>query len=380
MTTKVLTFLTQFEHVSDLIAAKESFEAANPGVTIEIAQATDNFESMRALTSDNPPDLMDSGGWGLFQNNNMFVDLTSLVEAEQGLADDLQPGPMRIARKDGSLPALPVDVSVPLILIKKQLFDEAGISYPREGWTWAEFAELAGRLTLRNEQGVATQFGFGTAPDIEHYEPFIMRNGGSYLSPDGKTAHGYIDSEATIDAFRSVIDLYRVQGGIRKPGEPSEAGELHQRFAMVFTFTWFVGGCIQHGIVDQYELLGLPQMPAGQPGNMLYMGGVGITQASKEPELAWKFLRHYVLERPERFARSDTRTLPITRSLAEQSGMSEHPIWSRYLRELDDIRASGFYLNEKWNSSRQLINEDIKRMIVDGADVAQTLKSWTRFA
>ncbi|MFC3772518.1 hypothetical protein ACFOSW_28015 [Paenibacillus sp. GCM10012303] len=39
-----------------------------------------------------------------------------------------------------------------------------------------------------------------------------------------------------------------------------------------------------------------------------------------------------------------------------------------------------FFLNRKWNASRQLINDDIHRMIVDGADVAQTMRSWTRFA
>jgi multiple sugar transport system substrate-binding protein len=92
---------------------------------------------------------------------------------------------------------------------------------------------MASKLTLRGETGVTKQFGFATGPDIENYDPFIMRNGGSYLSPDGATARGYIDSEATIQAFQNMIDMYREHQAVRKPGEPSEAGHLHQGFAFV---------------------------------------------------------------------------------------------------------------------------------------------------
>ncbi|MBP1993915.1 hypothetical protein [Paenibacillus eucommiae] len=60
--------------------------------------------------------------------------------------------------------------------------------------------------------------------------------------------------------------------------------------------------------------------------------------------------------------------------------MNENRLWKRYLQELEDVQASGFYLSEKWNTSRQLINEDIHKMILEGVDINQTLKSWTRFA
>jgi multiple sugar transport system substrate-binding protein len=237
---------------------------------------------------------------------------------------------------------------------------------------------VARKLTLRNASGVATQFGFAIGPDIENYEPFIMRNGGRYLSPDGSTTRGYMDSEATVEAFRKVIEMYREHQVTRKPGEPSEAGQVHQGFTLVFGFTWFTGGLEANGIGGQYGVVGLPRMPGGVEANMIYMGGSGVTTKSKHPELAWAFLKHYILERPENFRQP--RNLPITRTLADQSGMSKHRLWSRYLKELDSVQASGFYISEKWNTSRQLINEDIHRMILDGADVRQTLKSWTRYA
>jgi multiple sugar transport system substrate-binding protein len=105
---------------------------------------------------------------------------------------------------------------------------------------------------------------------------------------------------------------------------------------------------------------------------MIYMGGAGVTTKSKKPRLSWEFLRHYILV-------CHSWMLPISRSQAEQRGLTVHPIWSRYLQELDHVQLSGFFLNKKWNAGRQIINEDIHRMILEGADVAQTLRSWTRF-
>jgi multiple sugar transport system substrate-binding protein len=372
-----LKLLTQLEHIGEIMDSKASFEAANPGVEIVLVQAADNYESLQSFQSEEP-DLMDSGGWELFNKKGLFIDLLPFVRATPGLEEDLNPGIMRVATKDGTLPGLPDGVSIPLILYKKAMLDAAGLPYPTDEWTWTEMMEMARKLTIRDKNGVATQFGFATGPDIELYEPFIMRNGGSYLSPDGSTALGYIDSDATVEAFQLVIDMYREFHACRKPKEPSKAGELHQGFALISAFTWFVGAVEVEGIGEEFDVVGLPQMPGGVQANMVYMGATGITTKCKHPELAWAFLKHHVFGRPERFNRP--WTLPITRSVAEQSGMTMRRLWSRYIQEMDVVRPNGYYLNEKWNSSRQLINEDIVKMIVDGAEVRQTLKSWTRFA
>jgi multiple sugar transport system substrate-binding protein len=134
----------------------------------------------------------------------------------------------------------------------------------------------------------------------------------------------------------------------------------------------------KNGLSDQYGIVGLPRMPGGTEANMIYMGGCGVTMKSRQPELAWAFIQHYILQQPNNF--QQPRDLPITRTLAEQSGMSSHRLWSRFLKELNTVQISGFYISDKWNTSRQLINEDIVKMINEGADVRQTLKSWTRYA
>lgn len=366
-----IRFVTEMAYNMDtILAAKESFERKHPDVRVIVEQSADPFETMKALGSDEAPDLLEIGGFPIGNLGGTFIDLNPYVAEIEGLEEDLFPGLIEATRHGGTLPALPVEVSPPLVMYNKEMFDRAGMCYPTEEWTWDEMVEMAKKLTLRNERGIATQFGFGIDIDIEWFEPFVVRNGGRYIAPDASTSRGYVDSPATIEAFRMLIDAFRIHRIVRKPNEPAETAQWPNENEMTFAFIWSA----RHYRLDEdkYGVVGLPNMPGRQQSNMIYMGGAGITTKSANPRLAWEFLRHYLLECHSWFP-------PVSKSQAEQRGLTSHPIWSRYLQELDHIQLSGFFLNKKWNASRQLINEDIHRMILDGADVAQTLRSWTRF-
>ncbi|WP_127531795.1 ABC transporter substrate-binding protein [Paenibacillus kobensis] len=371
---KTIRLMTEISYnMRELQAAKASFEQANPGVHIEIEQANDYFEIMRALQSDQAPDLIETGGLQAGNPDGVFIDLNPYVNESAGLRDDLYAGLLRVAGHGGVLTSLPTEVSPPLMMYDKEKFDRAGLAYPTDEWTWEDMMALAERLTIRDEQGIASQFGLGLGIDIEWFESFVMRGGGRYISPDGSTSRGYIDSALTIEAFELIVDVFRKHRVARLPDEPCTAGSWREENAMMFSFIWNANDLLRDQPEERYGVVGLPNIPGGQQANMVYMGGAGITSASAEPDLAWRFLRHYILE-------CHSWTPPVSRSQAEQRGLMSHPIYSRYMQELDHVQISGFFMNKKWNASRQLINEDIRRMIVEGADVARTLQSWTRYA
>lgn len=354
-------------NMDELRAAADSFERLNPGVRIVIETANDSFDLIQALQSDSPPDLAETGGLQVGDPEGLFVDLNSYLEPEDEA--DLYGGLLRAARHGGILPGLPIEVSPPLIQYNKQLFDEAGVPYPEEGWTWADMIEKAKRLTVRDERGIARRFGLGLGVDIEWFEPFVMRNGGCYVAPDGSTARGYADSDATIEALQLLVDAYRLHGVVRKPVEAFEPlSDGDDESAMTFAFMWDA----RHRLDDRYGVVGLPVMPGGITANMIYMGGAGVTRKSGHPELAWRFLRHYVLE-------CHSWMPPINRSQAAARGLAEHRIWSRYLEELEHVRLSAFYLSKRWNAARHLVSSDLDRMIKEGADVAQTVRTWSRY-
>lgn len=369
-----LRFMTEIQHYMQIVQeAKKSFERLHPDVKVHIQLAVDGFETAKALESEDAPDIIELGGLQVGNPDGLFIDLTPYALEVEGLWEDWYPGLRQAITHGGILPGLPLEIMMPLIMYNKEMFDRAGLSYPTDDWTWDDLVELGKKLTIRDAQGRASQYGLGIGVDIEWWEPFILRNGGRYVAPDGSTAHGYADCPATIEAFRKLIDAFRVQKIIRMPNEPSrlDEGREHEEAAMNFAFGWHF---LHHQDPDnKYAVVGLPKMPGRVEANMIYMAGVHVTKKSANQRLAWEFLRHYILA-------SRSWILPNTKSQAIQQGLMEHPVWSRYLQEMDYVQLGAFFLNRKWNASRQLINDDIHRMIINGADVGQTLRSWTRFA
>lgn len=367
-----LRLMTQIPHyMHALQAAKAAFEQANPGVTVTIQHAVDRFEMNQALDSDEAPDIMEVGGFPIGNADGEFIDHSPFAAEVEGLEADWYSGLRQAIHYGGILPALPLEIMPPLIAYNREMFDRAGLPYPTDDWTWDEMVAIAKQLTLRNAEGRTTQYGFGIGIDVEWWEPFVMRNGGSYVSPNGSTAHGFVDSTATVEAFQKLIDAYRVHKIIRMPNDSSDmAGLEPEDAAMSLMFGWHL--LHTPGSQSKYGVVGLPAMPGGIETNTIYMAGIGITPKSQHPRLAWAFLRQYILE-------SRCWVLPNTRSQAVEQGLTDHPIWSRYLQELEHVELNAFFRSKKWNAGRQLINDDIRRMIVDGADVAQTVRSWTRF-
>lgn len=66
----------------------------------------------------------------------------------------------RVTRK-GKLYGMPYDINVAggYINYNKKVFDEVGISYPTSEMTWEGLADLARKLTVRNEKGEVTRYG-----------------------------------------------------------------------------------------------------------------------------------------------------------------------------------------------------------------------------
>jgi multiple sugar transport system substrate-binding protein len=103
----------------------------------------------------------------------------------------------------------------------KKLFRQAGVPYPKEGWTWDDYIAAAKKLTIYkvvNGRKVAIQKGMyiDSMPCI-----FIWKYGGRFFSPDGKTC--LMDSKECKQGFRFWYDL-RMKYHVLPTGE--ETGSM----------------------------------------------------------------------------------------------------------------------------------------------------------
>ena len=81
---------------------------------------------------------------------------------------DFYPEVIAAFTRDGQLVGIPQNVSSLVIYYNQRLFDQAGIPYPTDGWTWDDFLQAARALTA----GTA-RYGVGIEPSLVRLAPFI---------------------------------------------------------------------------------------------------------------------------------------------------------------------------------------------------------------
>lgn len=371
METIQLTVITQAngDGLQALLNKVEHFESKRQDVRVRIEQANGNFEVLERMKSSEPGDLihMSESVFGPYLRDGLIIDLMPYLKQDSEISpEDLYRGALAGPSHDGKLGALPIDIALPVIFYRKSAFAEAGIPEPTSDWTLEQFRETALLLT-KNQQ-----YGFRIHIEIEWLEPFVLRAGGAYLSPDGSIAQGYVNGEATTAAMQEIVDWFHLHKITPLPGESANAA-FSDRFAMVYDFSWCIP-YVHHHHPGEYGAVGLPHMKGGRDTNMMYMGGYGISSKCEHRDAAWSLLKE--LSVPQ--TGNPLSQLPASKSAAGRLGLDKDPMMQCALAQLDKATQSAFYLSQKWNANRQIVNQDLRQLIENGADVKSTLDKWAQ--
>ncbi|MFQ6618057.1 MAG: extracellular solute-binding protein, partial [Fidelibacterota bacterium] len=173
-----------------------------PEVKVRIEPIPSNYREkiLTGIAAGKPPDvlLLDSVIIPALVNKGVLVDLMPYVERYGVDLSIYYPNVLAIALRDSSLYALPKDFTPMVMYYNKRLFDDMGIPYPEDDWTWDDYLEIAKRLTKdRDNDGVIDQFGTAFLNTLYLWQPWVWMMSGDILSPDGTRATGYFNSPET---------------------------------------------------------------------------------------------------------------------------------------------------------------------------------------
>ena len=193
----------------------EEFNAANPGVTVEIVAISSNLDQIRTMVAGGaPPDIyMTWAPYVIRQFGPQLLadlsgELTHLNRQAQVLAD-LPDALQNAFVVDGKILGLPISTEPNgIYYYNHELFDRAGIPKPAPGWNWDDLTQSARRLTIRNADRTEQ---WGIVP-LTHYfavDAMIQRGAKEY-SDDGRVFLPNL--EETIAAWRWSLDL--VENGL----------------------------------------------------------------------------------------------------------------------------------------------------------------------
>ena len=204
-----------------------TFEESHPNIRVALALYPSRGFATRVLTAiaaGEGPDVFYHYFAPDVANQGFLEDLTPYLE-ESGAAANWFPAGVNRGMYQGQTYAVPRDAVSGFIAYNKDLFDAAGVLYPEEGWTIAEFRELANELTNRDED----IYGVGAIVGGEGcmlWSPFSFNLGGEITSPDGRDVVGYMDTPETAAAMTWCLELV-TEDQVTAPAElQDQFGEL----------------------------------------------------------------------------------------------------------------------------------------------------------
>lgn len=103
----------------------------------------------------------------------------------------------------GRIYGIPNNVGAVGMWFNKDAFDEAGVPYPSESWTWEEFLRTAGKLVKKGPDGRIVRYAIGL--EWGSWPHFLMQWGGRVYTPDG--TRSALDSPQAIAAIQFMYDL-----------------------------------------------------------------------------------------------------------------------------------------------------------------------------
>jgi multiple sugar transport system substrate-binding protein len=170
---------------------------------------------LTSIAAGTPPGvfLLDGIDIPSFVNRGVLLDLAPFTGRVGMPADAFHPVLREHFESDGRLWAFPKDFTPMVLYYNRDLFDDAGVAYPDSSWTWPDFLDAAQRLTRDTDgDGAVDQWGFAWPREFFYLQTWIWAGGGDLLSPDGRRATGYLDSDATVAAVQWYLDLTRTHG------------------------------------------------------------------------------------------------------------------------------------------------------------------------
>jgi multiple sugar transport system substrate-binding protein len=308
-----------------------AFMELHPDVRIEVRDAEDAIREWRGTDGGGEwvPDIVELTP----AEARYLADKRRIVSLDRYIGRDgsREDGYLRLigyAAIDSKPHLLPVTADPVIVYYDRSAFSRWGVPDPTEAWDWEEFTRKANWLA-----GLGLKIGIPT--DLDTLEPFIRGLGGVYLSEDGGTASGRLDSDATVEAFSRFAEAMPTAESIRDriPEDlPPVFGPV--RATEMIRVIRSPSGEIRDDQFAKYQFAPLPAAPSGERFNTSRMTGLAIAAESRRKALAWELMKFIAGE-------SDGEALRFVASNTLETATMWYRLWrdQRFLETLKDVTA-----------------------------------------
>ena len=297
----------------------DTFNASQDWVTVECSKTTHD-KMMVGWATKTGPDWIRSDPIemeypvrvGAITPIQPFVDRDGITF--DWLYDVVKPW-LHFPIKDGPIYVVPWTGGSFVCYYNKDHFDEAGIPYPDEDWTWDDYGQIAQKLTKRNADGLPIQLGSFNWPTMWWNSWLIplMEAGGvpfdhplwgladftdpAFLTEATKALPGY-SKDAMKLGLQMQLDLIYKYEACPRPGYelPEGAGFLSGNISMQFSNPAYASQIIEGSKVANWGVVRPPKAPVdrGRHATQAYIVGWLLGSHSENKDAAWEAMKFFL--------------------------------------------------------------------------------------
>jgi multiple sugar transport system substrate-binding protein len=292
-TVNFFTFSAAPDHLKDLDAMIKAFQAANPGVTVQVQSApfSDYFTKLQTLIAGGQaPDVYELNyeNFVSYASKGVVMDLTSSIAADKSFDPKVfYPRAYQAFSLNGKQYGLSESFSDVVLFYNKDLFAKAGIGLPTNDWTWTDALAAAQKLTDKSKG----QWGLFKPVQFFEFYKTAYQFGCDFFNADKSATQ--INDPKCVDALTFMVNLTAKDhvmptdaelGGVAD-GDLFKSGKLAMwvngiwQFAAMkdAPFSWDIS--VEPGMVRK--------------GTHFFSNAVVISKDTKNAAAAWAWLKFF---------------------------------------------------------------------------------------
>lgn len=188
-----------------------AFMEENPDIEIEIWHEpwADYFTKIQTLWASGDsaeiPDIAFLSPVSNYAADGVLEPLDPFIDASGFDREDFWPGLLEFAMYNGEVYGFPRDIGLEVLYYNKSIFDEVGLDYPDETWTWDDLLAAAEQLTVVADNGRVSRYALGM--EGGKYQLWIGQNGGSILDDMYNPTECTLDAPESVEAVQFFADM-----------------------------------------------------------------------------------------------------------------------------------------------------------------------------
>ena len=359
-----------------------AFEEQYPDIHIEVTHIPSPRDYRTRLVTDfaagTPPDvtLMNYRRYASFAANNLLEPLSPfLAESDLVNPEAFFPVTIEAFTWRGQIMCIPQNISSLVVYYNEDLFDEAGVDYPADDWSWHDFVETARSLTVDMDgDGRIDQYGLGVEPSLFRLAPFVWQNSDVIVDSDVTPSHMTLTRPNAEEAFAWFVDLRQVHKVVPDRVE-EEAIDSESRFVAGTTAMFLNSrrGTPAYREIEAFvwDVAPLPQ--GERTAGILHSDGYCLSAVAQNKEAAWAFIEFANSEEGQTIIAGSGRTVPSRISVAESEAfLNPNLSPSRsyvFVDNADTLRRVP--VMSTWQEVEGVASEEIERAFYGDISVAE---------